>query len=223
MPSMLVADLRTALQEVADPATAAGMRAYMRDRFEFVGVKTPERRRASKQLVTASKRLDLDQLLGLVDELREQPHREFHYVASDVLRANDRRLPPEWIEPIRRWITTDAWWDTVDAIASPTVGTMVRSHPDLVDVMDEWIDGELWLARTAIIHQLRFGDDTDEERLFRYARRRAGDPDFFIRKGIGWALRQYARTAPDAVRTFVDAHVDELAPLTIREATKHLG
>ncbi len=199
------------------------MRSYMRDRFEFVGVKTPQRRRASKQLVTASKRLDLDGLVELVDELRARPERELHYVASDVLRANDGRLPPELIEPIRRWITTDAWWDTVDAIASPTVGTMVRSHPSLVDVMDEWIDAELWLARTAIIHQLRFGGDTDEERLFRYARRRADDPEFFIRKGIGWALRQYARTAPEAVRTFVDAHRDELAPLTVREATKHLG
>ena len=103
--------------------------------------------------------------------------------------------------------------------------------PEAKSVMDDWIeagrdtqagDGEMWLARAAIIHQLRFGDSTDTNRLFGYCLRRADDSDFFIRKAIGWALRQYARTDPEAVRTFVDQHRDELSPLSVREATKHL-
>ncbi len=217
-------ELGVALHAAGDPIVAEGMRSYMRDRFPFLGVKTPVRRATSRPLVRASTSLDPGELAELVDALRAMPEREFHYVASDVLRANDRRLPADFIDPIRRWIVTDSWWDTVDAIASPTVGTMIRSHPALLDVMDAWIDDEdIWLARTAILHQLRFGDDTDQRRLFDYADRRAADSEFFIRKAIGWALRQYARTDPGAVRRFVDARRDELSGLTIREATKHLG
>ena len=89
--------------------------------------------------------------------------------------------------------------------------------------MDEWIDDEdMWVARVAILHQLRFGERTDEGRLFDYSLRRAADSEFFIRKAIGWALRQYARTNPDAVRAFVDEHGARFAGLTLREATKHL-
>ena len=127
------------------------------------------------------------------------------------------------IDDLRRFVTTDAWWDTVDALASPTVGTMVLNHPALTETMDEWIDADdMWLARVAIIHQLRFGERTDGERLFRYSLQRAEDPEFFIRKAIGWALREYAKTDPDAIRSFVDRHVEVLTPLSIHEATKHL-
>ena len=104
-------------------------------------------------------------------------------------------------------ILAKSWWDTVDALASPTVGALVRSAPTLVEVMDEWVErDDIWIARTAIIHQLRFGADTDADRLFAYCLRRSADSEFFIRKAIGWALRQYGRTDPDAVRAFVAEH-----------------
>ena len=220
---MTVDELRTMLERAAIPADAAPMAAYMKDRFTFLGVKTPARRTASKPLIRESRRLEPDEVITLADELRAQPEREFHYVASDLLRAHDQRLRADHIAAMERFITTDAWWDTVDALASPTVGTMVLNHPALVEVMDDWIGSDdIWLARTAIIHQLRFDELTDEARLFRYADRRAADREFFIRKGIGWALRQHARTNPDAVRAFVDERRDRLSGLTIREATKHL-
>lgn len=220
-------DLEQQLRAVSDPDDAAQMERYMKHRFEFLGVKTPQRRAISRPLERMSKRLSISDLTELVDDLRDRRSRELHYVASDVLRANRARLPAASIDDVSRWIVTDAWWDTVDAIASPTVGEMVAQHPGLVEVMDAWIDApvdgdEMWLVRTAILHQLRYGDATDPERLFGYAIRRAGEPEFFIRKAIGWALRQYARTDPDAVRRFVDAHRGELSALSIREATKHL-
>ncbi|MCB1188785.1 DNA alkylation repair protein, partial [bacterium] len=112
---------------------------------------------------------------------------------------------------------------TVDTLAALVVGPMVTRHPQLTAVMDEWIaDENLWVARTAILHQLKYGKATDTDRLFAYCAAQAGHPDFFIRKAIGWALRQYARTDPGAVRRFVANHRDELSPLSIREATKHL-
>lgn len=218
------AGLRKALTDAAVPADAAPMAAYMKDRFRFLGVRTPARRRASRPLISASKHASIGAVLALAYELRAQPEREFHYVAGDLLRANQQRLRAEHIGDLEHFVTADAWWDTVDALASPTIGTMIRNHPELVPTLDQWIDDDdFWLARVAIIHQLRFGADTDPDRLFRYALHRAGDPEFFIRKATGWALREYAKSDPDAVRSFVDEHCDVLAPLTVREATKHLG
>lgn len=215
--------LRSELIAVAVPADAGPMAAYMKHRFAFLGVKTPARRGVSRPLVRDSKRASVDSVVDTAHELRGQPEREFHYVASDLLAANATRLRSDHLDDLRHFITTDSWWDTVDALASPTVGTMVLQHSDLVGVLDDWIDdADFWLARTAIIHQLRFKQQTDADRLFRYSLHRAGDPEFFIRKAIGWALRQYARTDPDAVRTFIDAHVEELSPLSVREASKHL-
>ena len=220
----MLTGLRDALTAVAVPTDAAPMAAYMKDRFPFLGVKTPARRRASRPMISASKRAPIDEVVQLAHELRAQPEREFHYVASDVLRANQQRLLARHLDDLEQFVTTDAWWDTVDALASPTIGTMVGNHPELLATLDRWIDADdFWLARVAIIHQLRFGADTDADRLFRYCSHRAGDAEFFIRKAIGWALREYAKADPDAVRTYVDDHRDDLSPLSCCEATKHLG
>jgi len=218
----MIPELRTALEDVAVADDAAPMAAYMRDRQPFLGIKTPARRAASKPFIRATKSIDIEEVLDLIDDLWAESEREFQYVGQDTLRANDRRLLPEHIERIRTLIVTKSWWDTVDALA-PSVGTIVLNHPDAVATMDDWIeDANFWLARVAIIHQLRFKDRTDADRLFRYSQRRAHDTEFFIRKAIGWALRQYARTDPGAVLEFVDANIDDLSGLTIREATKHL-
>lgn len=215
--------LRRQLVAIADPGAAVPMAAYMRNRFDYLGVKTPARRAATADLMKASRSWPVDDVISFATELRAEPEREFHYVASDILARNDGRLRADDIDHLGDFITTKSWWDTVDALASPTVGTMVSNHAELGSTMDDWIDADdFWLARVAIIHQLRFHDATDQERLFRYSLRRSGDDEFFIRKAIGWALRQFARTDPDAVRNFVDAHRDVLSPLTVREATKHL-
>ncbi len=166
---------------------------------------------------------DIDDVLTFVDRCWAQPEREFQYVGSDVLARQATRLGPTHLDRVEALITAKSWWDTVDTLAAHVVGTMVRNHRALTQVMDRWIDAnDIWLTRTAILHQLRWKTDTDPDRLFSYAERRAADTEFFIRKAIGWALREFARTDPDAVRAFVDAHADELSGLTRREAMKHL-
>ncbi len=220
---MDVDDLRHTLIDVAVDADRAPMEAYMKHRVSFLGVKTPARRAASKPFIARLKSAPIDDVIDAAMVLRDQREREFHYVASDLLRANARRLRADDIAPLSLFVTTDSWWDTVDALASPTIGQMVSNHPELLDVMDRWIEHDnMWLARVAIIHQLRFKDRTDTKRLFAYSDHRAPDTDFFIRKAIGWALRQYARTDPEAVRAFVDERRDRFSSLTIREAIKHL-
>ncbi len=218
-----VVQLRERLTGVAVAADAGPMEAYMKHRAPFLGVKTPARRACSKPLIGASRHLDVDEVLTIACELRAQPEREFHHVASDLLARNAQRLRATDLRALEGFVTTDAWWDTVDALASPTIGVMVLNHREVADAMDDWIESDdLWLARVAIIHQLQFKGRTDVDRLFRYCVRQAGHNDFFIRKAIGWALRQYARTDPKAVRDFVDEHRARLSGLSIREATKHL-
>ncbi|MFK8025480.1 MAG: DNA alkylation repair protein [Ilumatobacter sp.] len=216
-------DLRRRLESLADPVNAAPMAAYMRDRFEFLGVKTPERRATSREMIRDSRQWDVDDVVDGAVELRSLPQREFHYVASDLLARNASRLRATDLAAMQRLVTLDAWWDTVDALASPTIGEMVLTHDAVSEAMDEWIGSDdIWVARVALIHQLRFKERTDVDRLFAYSLRRADDTELFIRKAIGWALRQYARTEPGAVRSFIDEHTDRFSGLTIREATKHL-
>ncbi|MGI9601109.1 MAG: DNA alkylation repair protein, partial [Acidimicrobiales bacterium] len=121
-------------------------------------------------------------------------------------------------------VTEGAWWDLVDSVASGIIGKVVlNERARMRPLLDEWIDcDDMWLRRTAIICQLEHKESTDVEMLFGFCTRRAFEKEFFIRKAIGWALREYAKTDPDAVRVFVAEHQSELSGLSRREATKHL-
>ncbi|WP_372736481.1 DNA alkylation repair protein [Nocardioides sp.] len=224
MSSATIASLRASLTAVADPALAPGMAAYMKDQFPFLGVKSGPRKQAQRSLIAAAKTVGEADLLALAAELFDEPEREFAYVACDVLRRWAGRLGPDSIGPLRELIQTKSWWDTVDVLAVHVVGAVVRANRDLVWVMDGWIeDPDIWVARTAILHQLMWKADTDADRLFAYCDLRGGDKEFFIRKALGWALRQYARTDAEAVALYVAENAERLSGLTKREALKHIG
>lgn len=209
----------------ADPERAEAMSRYMKGRFTFFGIPAPERRAIDRRvLARVGRPSDERALVALVRRSWDRPEREVQYFACDLLRRYASGASPALLGVCRELILATPWWDTVDALATRVVGPLVLAHPRLVAEMDRWAGGEdLWLARAAIIHQLTFGERTDSERLFRYALAWADEQDFFIRKGIGWALRQYARTDPAAVIEFVRGHRDRLSGLTRREALKHLG
>jgi 3-methyladenine DNA glycosylase AlkD len=199
------------------------MGTYMRHQFDFLGVKTPERRRCTKRLLRDAGGWDVDRIVGVVDECWAQPEREFQYVGADLVTRHASRMHTDHLADLRRWITSKSWWDTVDTLAAHGVGTVVATHPEGAAEMDLWIDDpNLWIARSAILHQLRYKENTDRDRLFRYVLSRGADTEFFIRKASGWALRTYAKTAPDEVRRFVDRHEQRLSALTRREALKNL-
>lgn len=218
------ADLRTALEAAAVPGQAEPMTAYMKHRFAFLGVPAPARRAAQKPTLDALSDATGDELVAFARACwSDDTARELQYAAADALRRHNKALDAGHLPALAELITTRPWWDTVDALATHAVGPLVARHPELSVAMDGWIDGDdLWLARTAILHQLLWKERTDPERLFAYADRRAADTDFFIRKALGWALRQYARTDPDAVRAYVESRAERLSPLTRREALKRI-
>ena len=195
----------------------------MRGQFPYLGIALPAQRALARGVVAGLPKPSEDDLRTVALGCWELPEREYQYFACDWLRTNVQVPGPSFLPTIRTLITTKSWWDTIDPLATRVVGGLVQRHPVLVATMDEWsADGNMWLVRTAILHQLHYGAATDTDRLFGYCTRQAGHRDFFVRKAIGWALRHYARTDPDAVRTYVDAHRGTLSPLSVREATKHL-
>jgi 3-methyladenine DNA glycosylase AlkD len=207
-----------------DPARAATMAAYMRGQFPFLGIAGPAQRALGREVLAGLPRPAEDDLRAVALECWRLPEREYQYFACGWLRRHARICSSEFLETGRTLITTKSWWDTVDALAAHLVGPLVAHHPGLVSAMDAWSsDPDPWLARAAILHQLSYKEATNAPRLFRYCTRLADHPDFFIRKAIGWALREYAKTDPAAVRGYVHAHQSRLSGLSAREALKNIG
>ncbi len=218
--------VRKELAYLANPTKAPDMQRYMKSEMPFRGVPSPQRRALGKRLFDAYPMSDVDEWRATVLSLwRDAEYREERYVAIDL--TGHRRYAgwqtPDLLAVYEEMIVTGAWWDYVDELASRRVGPLLRAHRATVTpVLRRWAtDTDLWRRRTSIICQLGFKEDTDTDLLTRAIEANVGDRDFFIRKGIGWALRQFARTEPAWVRAFVDAH-PALSPLSRKEATKHL-
>jgi 3-methyladenine DNA glycosylase AlkD len=213
-----------ALAASADPAKAGPMARYMKDRFVYFGVASPQRRRIQRDALRGLAPLDQVGLTHLARRCWAADERELQYLACDVLARHIKVCGPDFLLVAEELIRSKSWWDTVDALAAHVVGPLVAATPHLVRALDRWLaDDDIWIARAAILHQLAYKNATDRERLFRYCLARADHKDFFIRKAIGWALREYAWTDPDAVAAFVEAHRSALSPLSVREALKNIA
>jgi len=220
----VLARLTRAYEAARDPARAVPMVAYMRDQFSFLGLPSPAQRALTREVLAGLPKPTEADLWAVALACWELPEREYQYFACGWLRRHAKVCSAGFVDTARHLITTKPWWDTVDTLASHLVGTLVSRHPSLVSTMDDWIEEpDMWLVRTAILHQLTYKESTDVERLFRYCTRQAEHRDFFVRKAIGWALRQYAWTDPAAVRAYVHANESRLSPLSVREALKNAG
>lgn len=222
----LVAAVRAALAAGADPDRAAAQQAYMKSWMPFHGIGKPALTAALRPLLRAW-RPDRRTWEGTVRALWDQAtHREEWYAALALARHRPVR---EWLDshslPLwRHLVVTGAWWDVVDEVAAHLVGgALARDRVAATPVVRAWAtDEDLWLRRTAVLAQLRHGADTDLDLLSYAVEQNAADPSFWLRKAIGWSLRQHARTDPDWVRAEVDRLDGRLSGLSRREATKHL-
>jgi len=225
MPEQLAAQIQHTLAALADPVRAADMRAYLRSQFLFLGIPTPARRAALKLLLKVD--FDQNRLLAAADQLWCLPEREYRYAAIDLLARHVVQLDLSAIAPLLALAQREAWWETVDGLAG-IVGDVLRAarhnDPGAQGAMDAALRHDcLWVRRIAMIHQLGWRMETDTARLFGYAKTLAAEGDFFIRKAIGWALRDYARCQPQAVRDFVAAMGGRLSPLSAYEALRRIA
>jgi 3-methyladenine DNA glycosylase AlkD len=225
----LVDAIRAALAAAADPAKAAPMQAYMKSTMPNLGVQKPARVAALRPVLrdhpVPDRRTWEDTVRLLWDDAK---YREERYAATHLARA---RSYAAWATDVRslelfdHMIVTGAWWDHVDEIAIKLVGPLLRAHPDQVaPVIRRWArDPDRWRRRAAVICQIGSRDATDTALLAECLLANADDPDFFLRKGIGWALREHAKSDPDWVRAFTGSYRARLSPLSLREATRMLG
>jgi 3-methyladenine DNA glycosylase AlkD len=201
------------------------MQAYMKTEMPFYGVQKPQRAPILRKVLADHPPGSREEYEELVLALWALPHREEKYLALGVATGHRVHIVPESLALYRRLIVEGAWWDLVDEVATHLIRQLVLDHPSATwPEIDRWIDDEtMWLRRAAIICQVGAKDRTDAPRLFEFCRRRSHEREFFIRKAIGWALREYAKTSPEAVAAFVTRHEEELSPLSRREALKHIG
>ena len=212
------------LAAVADPERAAPMAAYMKTDMPFYGVPSPLRAPILAETIRRFPPTDRSAYRTLVLALWNRPHREEKYLAIGYARAFPRYVTLSSVPLYRTMIVEGAWWDLVDEIAVHLISRVLLTQRErMTPKVEAWIDDpDLWLRRTAIISQLGHKEATDAHLLFEACERRMEDKEFFIRKAIGWALRDYARTDPEAVTLFVTGNRERLSGLSYREATKHL-
>ena len=201
---------------------AVKMAAYMKNRYEFFGIKTPERRKTQNEFLIENGLPKIDQLEKLVFDCFDQPQRELHHFGIEVCAKLKKHWTPGTIKLFEKMTVTNSWWDSVDAINIFCIKPYFAKFPDAdtYTITQSWIDSNnIWLQRLSLICQLRLTNKTDTKLLKRNILQLNGSDEFFIQKAIGWALRDYWRTDSKWVVKFVKEN--DLKPLSKREALKH--
>lgn len=209
-------------EDSANAERAKGMENYMRNKFTFLGIDTQTRRDLQRSFYKKHGYPDVKDLFSVVFELWEMPYREYQMTAIELLKKFTKKLGEDAIAHIEKLIVTKSWWDSVDGLAAWIAGDYFRKFPDNIKpVTAKWIASEnLWLQRTALLFQLKYKADTDTDLLGKYIFALKDHKDFFIRKAIGWILREFSKTNPVWVRTYL-AH-NQLSALSIKEGKKYI-
>jgi 3-methyladenine DNA glycosylase AlkD len=224
----LIADLRDRLGAAGDPAKAAGMRAYLKSELPCYGVYTPQMKRIWREVIPRHPLPSRAAYEATVFALWDQAtHREERYAA---LAVTEHKLYRPYQDPAAvplydHLVVTGAWWDLVDVVATRRIGRIRRSFPAELDpLMRRWADdSDLWRRRTAVICQVGGKADTDTSLLTDVLEPNLDRREFFLRKAVGWALRDYSWTDPDWVRAYVVGQHSRLSPLSLKEATRRLA
>lgn len=211
--------LTEAMQFHADPERAVQMALYMKNKFPFAGISQPIRKALSRPFIKETKTWEIDAVLKQARALWKKPEREYQYIAMELLYACRKKWNHKSLDFFLGLVTEKSWWDTVDFIASRLIGESLMRDREWA-IMEQWVHAEnIWQNRTALLFQLNYKKETDQEFLFNTIRTLQPRKEFFIQKAIGWALRQYHRVEPEAVEQFVGEI--GLTGLARREALKH--
>jgi 3-methyladenine DNA glycosylase AlkD len=222
--SQLVSTIKALLREQADPARAAGAQAYMKSALPSLGVRVPDVRRIVASAVSGTPLESGDQLRATALDLwRNSTFREERYAAIDLtgnrMGRRDLNMLPVYEEIIR----TGAWWDFADGVSGRICALLQAHRPEMTTVLLGWsTDDDFWIRRASITAQLKAKEATDPVLLARVIEANLADKEFFIRKAIGWALREYAKTSPEWVTAFVAQHAPAMSTLSRREALRRL-
>lgn len=214
--------LKDKLVQAADADKSVTMKGYMKNQFAFLGIPTPERRKICIDYAKQNTIKNEQELEAIVKELWILPQREFQYCAIETLLYNKKLWQQKIIEIIEYCLTNKSWWDTVDPLSYDCTGNYFKMFPEKINSITlRWNHSEnIWLQRSSLLFQKSYKNNTDTGLLAAYILNIATSKEFFVQKAIGWILREYAKTDVAWVKAFVHEH--KLAPLSQREAMKHL-
>ncbi|MBT3169644.1 MAG: DNA alkylation repair protein [Candidatus Cloacimonetes bacterium] len=218
-----VEEIKVLFEQNADAEIAIPMAKYMKNKFLFLGIKTPVRAELLKKYHQENGYPPINEIETICRELWKLPEREYQYLADGLLNRFASKMDENAIDFFEYLIITKSWWDTVDLLATKIVGNHFVRFPHLIELyIKKWLKSDnMWLQRTAILFQLKYKDKTDVMLLGSIIMRLNGSKEFFINKAIGWALREYSKTDAEAVINFVK--YNKLASLSSREALKWLN
>ena len=216
-----LAPLVVEFEKAANLERAAPMSKYMKNRFPFLGIPTPARNEIIKQFFKTYGFPNREDLLLFIKACYAKPEREYHYFAITLAGKLVKNADPYYVEVIEFLVVKNSWWDSVDSVSGVCCRPFFKQHISLQHkITRQWMDsGNIWLQRSAILFQLNYRNETNEELLYSYISELAESKEFFIAKAIGWALREYAKTNRKSVEQFLLSHT--LQPLSRREAQKH--
>ena len=213
------AALTQCLKEKSDKERAAQMSSYMRDQFDFFGVMAKERQECLKETI---REIGIpSNAIEVAKELFQAPQRELNICGQELLLRAKKQWTTTSMKDFEWFISTKSWWDSVDFLASNVVGEYLKRFPDVNCLLrlHSWNRSDnMWLQRTSILYQLKYKGKTDTEVLSQFIEPHIHQTEFFIKKAIGWALREYSKTDPVWVENFVAEH--ELQPLSEKEALR---
>lgn len=223
MNDVLIVHLESLFNEHQSLQLALWQKNYLKNQFHCLGIAQPVRKRIQKDIFKQYLISCEQELKYLLLVLWHKDGREYQYVACDLAFAYKKLWSPDMLSLFEHMIRTKSWWDTVDTVSSKLIGMLVKKYPELYCRMDSFIvDENMWMRRCALLFQLSYQLNTDSKRLFLYAQQVMHEKEFFTRKALGWALRQYAKHNPLAVKNFINTHKLRLSRLTIREALRHV-
>lgn len=208
---------------ISDKKKAIKQKSYLKNKFEFYGISSPERKKIQKKIFKENIINDENLIIKEIQNLWKSEYREMHYAACDFAIYNFKKFSNKIFDIFEYMIKNNSWWDTVDTISSNLIGKFILKNKEYLEIMDKWILNEnIWVSRAAIIFQLKWKNNTDEKRLFNYCLLKANEKEFFIKKAIGWSLREYSKTNNCAVKNFIKENNKKLSFLSIKEGSKYL-
>lgn len=216
-------NLISEFEKNANPLFASQMKAYMKGQFEYYGVKSPDRKQIAKEFYSKYGMLADKDLKDFIKGIWALPQRELKYTAIELMDKKIKVMDESWVDFAAELLVFESWWDTVDGISANISGKLLQKFPHLAEKKSlEWSNsGNMWLQRMAILFQLKYKSKTNTKLLSKYIEQHIESKEFFIRKAIGWSLREYAKTNPQWVVEFCENH-PKLSGLSRREALKRM-
>jgi len=215
-----IKDIQKLFEANRNSENAKKMAAYMKNKFPFMGIPSPLRNELFRELQNQFGKIDISDIEALSHKLWTLPEREYQYLAIALVLKVKKQLTPSHLEFVLELIKDKSWWDSIDALAPHFVGKILQDYPELKEeYIPTWVESEnIWINRTAILFQLKYKTETDFELLKEIIDSLKSKEEFFVKKAIGWALREYSKTEPSLVKKYI--LTANLQPLSEKEGLK---